>query len=96
MKTTTAILCCASLFAVACLSACSTANDPAAAAPVAGSPPFNLAVIYPDARDFPNDPAKAAEVIKKKAATNDAPAEYALGWAYALVAGVPQDAAQAM
>ncbi len=95
MKTTTAILAHSSLLTAFFFSACATANDPAAAPPVAGSPPINLAVIYPAARDFPADLARAVDEIKKKAATNDAQAEVALGWVYYLGAGAPQDVPQA-
>jgi TPR repeat protein len=95
MKPISASLLGLSLLAASLGCACSISNDPAAAAPGAGLPPFNLAVLYPDEPTFPTDPAAAVAWIKKKAAANDAQAEYALGWVADLGVSAPPNAAQA-
>jgi TPR repeat protein len=84
------------LLAAALSPACAIiSNDPSAAAPGVGSPPFNLKILYPDVPNFPADPAAAVAWIKTKAAANDAQAEYALGWVAYLGVDAPPDPIQA-
>ncbi len=95
MKLIFTFLLSAGLLTAALFSGCAVANDPAAAAPSASAPPINLAVLYPNEPGFPADPVAAVAWMKKKAAVNDAQAEYALGWATYLGVGAPPDTAQA-